>query len=552
MRKEGLKKDGAKNGTLEEVEIDTVGANESSDAANLNGDAVDPLDGADPADNLEISKKKTKKGKETVVEVPVPTSSSSSVSGAEAAADTNADGDDAEEEGDYEVEDIVDHKTEKKKKLYLVRWKNYGAESDTWEPEASLSCPELIKKYNDAHNVESSAPKKKAEKKTKETAAPITKKSKRAAADKPKAGGGDVATEEPEEDYEVEDIVNHKTERGKTSFLIRWKGWASEHDTWEPESTLSCPEIVEKYKKANMADAPASSPKKSAKVDVKKDKKEKKGKKEKKSKGEDDYEVQLIVDEKTEKSQKLYLVRWKGWSPDNDTWEPESSLNCPDLIKKFQDNLAKKRPSAPKRGSAKKPKYAEIEEDTIVEAPRKRKAPESRGATAAAAAVEDDYEVEDIVDQKTEKGKKFYLVKWKGWAASSNTWEPESSLSCPDIVKKYLAKASTKSPEKPAAKKGSKAAAKPAAKSKAAASKKKGSNKKATSVEESEEKDWEVEQIMDVKYNDDGTKDFLIRWKGCDASNDTWEPENNVDCPALINKFMNKEDDVPKKKSRKA
>lgn len=544
MRKEGLKKDGAKNGTLEEVEIDTVVANESSEAANLNGDAVDPLDIADSADNLETTKKKSKKGKEnTVIEVPVPTSSSSSTSEVEAAADATADAEEgADENEDYEVEDIVDHKVEKKKKFYLVRWKNYGAESDTWEPEASLSCPELIKKYNDSHEVET-APKKKAAKKPAEAAAPATKKSKRAAAaEKPKVSEDAAA----EEDYEVEDIVDHKTERGKTSFLIRWKGWTAEHDTWEPESTLSCPEIVSKYKKANMSDVePAKKGTKSAAAAA--PKKDKKGKKkEKKSTEEEDYEVQLIVDEKTEKNEKFFLVRWKGWSPANDTWEPESSLNCPELIKKFQDNQSKKRPSAPKRGSAKKPKYTEIEEDTIIETPKKRKAPERR-------TVEDDYEVEDIVDHKTEKGKKIFLVKWKGWPASSNTWEPEALLSCPDIVKKYTSKISTKSPQKTTGKKG--AAAKPAAKTKAGASKKKkGSNKKAAeeSSEEPEETDWEVEQIMDVKYNDDGTKDFLIRWKGCDPSTDTWEPENNVDCPALINKFMNKEDDVPKKKSRKA
>lgn len=52
-----------------------------------------------------------------------------------------------------------------------------------------------------------------------------------------------------EEEYEVKDIVGHKTERGVSYFLIRWKGYTKDDDTWEPEDTLNCPDIIERYKK---------------------------------------------------------------------------------------------------------------------------------------------------------------------------------------------------------------------------------------------------------------------------------------------------------------
>ncbi len=64
-----------------------------------------------------------------------------------------------------------------------------------------------------------------------------------------------------------------------------------------------------------------------------------------------------------------------------------------------------------------------------------------------------------------------------------------------------------------------------------------------------------MDKIIDVQYNEDGTKNFLIRWKNCDPSQDTWEPEDNVNSPDLVNEFMDKvdgDDEVPKKKSRKA
>ncbi|KAL4452987.1 hypothetical protein ABPG73_011068 [Tetrahymena malaccensis] len=40
----------------------------------------------------------------------------------------------------------------------------------------------------------------------------------------------------------------------------------------------------------------------------------------------------------------------------------------------------------------------------------------------------DEYEVEKIVDKKTENGQIFYKVKWKGWDSTYNTWEPENNL----------------------------------------------------------------------------------------------------------------------------
>lgn len=97
--------------------------------------------------------------------------------------------------------------------------------------------------------------------------------------------------------------------------------------------------------------------------------------------------------------------------------------------------------------------------------------------------------------------------------------------------------------------KKSKSPAKPATKA---------AKKQTVATDDEEEQDWEVEKIIDVRYNEDGAKNFLIRWKGCDPTQDTWEPESNVNSPDLVNAFMSKADGAddagaaPKKKSRKA
>jgi len=51
---------------------------------------------------------------------------------------------------------------------------------------------------------------------------------------------------------------------------------------------------------------------------------------------------------------------------------------------------------------------------------------------------EDEYVVEAIMDKRMEDGQPKYLVKWKDWPHSSNTWEPVSNLTgCPELLKEF-------------------------------------------------------------------------------------------------------------------
>ena len=61
-----------------------------------------------------------------------------------------------------------------------------------------------------------------------------------------------------------------------------------------------------------------------------------------------------------------------------------------------------------------------------------------------------------------------------------------------------------------------------------------------------EEKEFEVERIIEVHFKKNKSREFLIRWKGFTASDDTWEPEENLNCPDLIEKFMEKLDKAKK------
>ncbi|KNZ78045.1 Testis-specific chromodomain protein Y 2, partial [Termitomyces sp. J132] len=48
------------------------------------------------------------------------------------------------------------------------------------------------------------------------------------------------------------------------------------------------------------------------------------------------YEVDEILDSRIVRSQLQYLVRWKGYRPEDDTWEPQKNLNrAPNELRDF-------------------------------------------------------------------------------------------------------------------------------------------------------------------------------------------------------------------------
>ena len=49
-----------------------------------------------------------------------------------------------------------------------------------------------------------------------------------------------------DEHYEIEKILDKRVRNGVTEYLIRWKGYTEEYDTWEPEQNL-CDTACESY-----------------------------------------------------------------------------------------------------------------------------------------------------------------------------------------------------------------------------------------------------------------------------------------------------------------
>ena len=53
-----------------------------------------------------------------------------------------------------------------------------------------------------------------------------------------------------EEEFEVEKILNKRIVRGKEKFLVKWKGYMAEEDTWESRENLeNVEELVEEFER---------------------------------------------------------------------------------------------------------------------------------------------------------------------------------------------------------------------------------------------------------------------------------------------------------------
>lgn len=120
-----------------------------------------------------------------------------------------------------------------------------------------------------------------------------------------------------------------------------------------------------------------------------------------------EYIAEKILQKKQSKTGKwMYLVKWQGYGPKNNSWEPRSSL---EHLKVFQAFEAEQ----------KKMKQEEEQSDE-----------------------EDDkeYTVEQVLDKRVdEDGDVEYLVKWKDYDESWNSWEPLENLAHLAVFKKYEA-----------------------------------------------------------------------------------------------------------------
>ena len=207
--------------------------------------------------------------------------------------------------------------------------------------------------------------------------------------------------------------------------------------------------------------------------------------------------IDSILDKRTVQKTNEYLVKWKGYSEEESTWELADKLNCFDLIRDFQNNFRVE-------------KIIDMRESAL-----------NRGVSWS----------------KIE-----YLVKWRGFEEKYNTWEPLEVLSCHKLIKDF--KKNSKQPT------GQRK--KPQDESRQQSSGSRRSNKELNELGEMSETNFtEKNSDRDSNHTEEDIvqkivntrvvaqkHEYLIKWKGLDSDHNTWKMTEDLNCWDLIRAYQ--------------
>lgn len=124
--------------------------------------------------------------------------------------------------------------------------------------------------------------------------------------------------------------------------------------------------------------------------------------------------MEKILDKRTRDGKVEYLLKWRGYSHDDNTWEPEENLDCPDLISAYESQFERTLAEAEDKNKRKN-----ITEDN-----------RPRG-------FERGLEPLKIVGATDASGELMFLMMWKNCKEADLVPASQVSLRCPEVAISY-------------------------------------------------------------------------------------------------------------------
>uniref|UniRef100_A0A7N8XNR1 Chromobox 1 n=1 Tax=Mastacembelus armatus TaxID=205130 RepID=A0A7N8XNR1_9TELE len=149
--------------------------------------------------------------------------------------------------------------------------------------------------------------------------------------------------EEEEEEYVVEKVLDRRVVKGKVEFLLKWKGFSDEDNTWEPEENLDCPDLIAEYmQKQKEKEEKKKESKRKAPSEASGDSEER-GTKRKKEEGEKargfgrGLQPERIIGATDSSGELMFLMKWKNSDEADLVPAKEANVKCPQVVISFYE-----------------------------------------------------------------------------------------------------------------------------------------------------------------------------------------------------------------------
>ncbi|XP_074552430.1 chromobox protein homolog 1a [Halichoeres trimaculatus] len=152
-----------------------------------------------------------------------------------------------------------------------------------------------------------------------------------------------AAEEEEEEEYVVEKVLDRRVVKGKVEFLLKWKGFSDEDNTWEPAENLDCPDLIAEYmQKHKEKEEKKKEGKRKATSEASGDSEER-GSKRKKEEGEKargfgrGLQPERIIGATDSSGELMFLMKWKNSDEADLVPAKEANVKCPQVVISFYE-----------------------------------------------------------------------------------------------------------------------------------------------------------------------------------------------------------------------